>query len=314
MKRVSINQGVIDPKFLHIKEVVGGAFKNEYQLQIKNELFDGSIFMFHQEKFKILILDLKVNQDITFDIYSAQAFDFSVFCFADEVSYFKDQSDLLKFSTAHGLVFLKQEEKVSFTYHKGDALKCVSFYMNNDKINPKILDYIHQLHQFVFHKGDAHLLLWKKSTYNYHSLHPILLPDWFMAKGHELYIIIQNILLNVDIIDQNELFSTDEVEKAFEVKNKILSDLRTKPKIHQLQEELGISTSKLEAVFKHLFDHTIYQFYQEKRIGVVKEDLKDQTKTISEIAYDYGFTNVHHLSKTFKDYYGMSPTVYRKNI
>lgn len=44
---------------------------------------------------------------------------------------------------------------------------------------------------------------------------------------------------------------------------------------------------------------------------MVKEQLADSDKSVSEIAYDLGFKYPHHLSRLFKKVVGVSPNKYR---
>lgn len=52
----------------------------------------------------------------------------------------------------------------------------------------------------------------------------------------------------------------------------------------------------------------------EIRHYLAAELLRNQKLTISEIAYALGFTNLSHFSNSFREFYGISPTEYMKNI
>jgi AraC-like DNA-binding protein len=46
---------------------------------------------------------------------------------------------------------------------------------------------------------------------------------------------------------------------------------------------------------------------------IAAEMLKEKNKTISEVAYDSGFSDPAYFSKTFKNYFGVTPTEYINN-
>jgi AraC-like DNA-binding protein len=76
--------------------------------------------------------------------------------------------------------------------------------------------------------------------------------------------------------------------------------------------ELGISQVQLTRLFKHEFQTTPSAYAANLRMDKVKLMLVNSSLTLAQIAEQCGFTDEHHLSKSFKKTYGMNPSSYRK--
>ena len=81
----------------------------------------------------------------------------------------------------------------------------------------------------------------------------------------------------------------------------------------QLTEKYGLNKNKLNSLFKELYHETPYQFFKNKRLSKIKDILTQKTESLTSIAYDYGYTDVNHLSREFKNKFGLSPTAYIEN-
>ena len=82
-----------------------------------------------------------------------------------------------------------------------------------------------------------------------------------------------------------------------------------------LSKELSHSLNKEYSVISKAFSKkegiTIQQYLMKQRIEKVKEYLDYNQKTISEIAFELGFSSVAHLSTQFKKLTGISPSEYK---
>ena len=76
--------------------------------------------------------------------------------------------------------------------------------------------------------------------------------------------------------------------------------------------ELGISQVQLTRLFKLEFQTTPSAYAANLRMDKVKLLLVNSSSTLAHIAEQCGFTDEHHLSKSFKRMYGINPSSYRK--
>lgn len=80
-------------------------------------------------------------------------------------------------------------------------------------------------------------------------------------------------------------------------------------------EELAIlnnqSLSTFKREFKKIYHASPATYLREKKLEKSKELLISADLRTTEVAYECGFSNVSHFSKTFKNKYGISPTLFK---
>lgn len=81
-----------------------------------------------------------------------------------------------------------------------------------------------------------------------------------------------------------------------------------------LERKIGKSYSSLSTLFSKSEGRTIEKFAIQQRIERVKELLVYGEKTISEIAWELGYSSAQYLSNQFKSETGLTPTQFRKMI
>ncbi len=81
-----------------------------------------------------------------------------------------------------------------------------------------------------------------------------------------------------------------------------------------LEHQLHKSYSSLSSLFSKVEGRTIEKYVIQQRIERVKELLIYGEKTISEIAWELGYSSAQYLSNQFKSETGLSPTQFRKLI
>ncbi|GAA4509309.1 hypothetical protein GCM10023172_42600 [Hymenobacter ginsengisoli] len=79
-----------------------------------------------------------------------------------------------------------------------------------------------------------------------------------------------------------------------------------------LSQRLGRSYGHLSHLFRVVEGSSLEHFIMAQRIARVRELLADTQLTISRIAQQQGFSSLGHLSRQFRRYTGLTPTVYRQ--
>jgi predicted ATPase/AraC-like DNA-binding protein len=82
--------------------------------------------------------------------------------------------------------------------------------------------------------------------------------------------------------------------------------------VNQLYDAVSMSQMQVYRRLKATADLTPSQFIRRYRLQKGKELLKSTDKTISEIAYEVGFTDPNYFSRSFQKEYKTSPRAYRK--
>jgi AraC-like DNA-binding protein len=65
-------------------------------------------------------------------------------------------------------------------------------------------------------------------------------------------------------------------------------------------------------IFKTITDSTIFDYINFLRVRYAVEKLKHKNNSILEIATECGFSSATYFNRVFKNFFGCSPSVYRK--
>lgn len=106
--------------------------------------------------------------------------------------------------------------------------------------------------------------------------------------------------------------SLQDVARQFAVKELLLSHIYgNAPTLKEIAQEVHISPSKLKADFKALFGQSIYQYYLSKKMEIAKALLSGPKRTVAEVGYELGYTNISQFSAQFKKQVGINPSQYQ---
>lgn len=83
------------------------------------------------------------------------------------------------------------------------------------------------------------------------------------------------------------------------------------PSVAWCAGELNLSANYFGDLIKKETGKTAQEYIQSKVIDVAKERIFDQSKSVSEIAYELGFKYPQHFTRLFKQKVGQSPNEYR---
>ncbi len=146
------------------------------------------------------------------------------------------------------------------------------------------------------------------------------LPKPFSIK--ELLLRINNILRTKQQIREklkvsNDLYapdvhisSVDErfLKKALDIIEAHIEDCDYE--VIQFCADLGMSRTNLHRKLKAITGQSTTEFIRNTRLKRAALLLKNNAGTVSEIAYQTGFTNLSYFTKSFKDLYGVTPSEY----
>ncbi|MCM4154962.1 AraC family transcriptional regulator [Gramella sp. AN32] len=109
-----------------------------------------------------------------------------------------------------------------------------------------------------------------------------------------------------------------DLKKINQVIYTIENNLEELGNISEMARVVDISEAKLQEGFKILFNQTVNEYIQTKRLERAMNLLLHTNKSISEIVYAVGLNSRSHFSKIFKQRYNVSPKIVRasrqKNI
>ncbi len=108
-----------------------------------------------------------------------------------------------------------------------------------------------------------------------------------------------------------------EIDKTFMTKFRKLIEERlidTDLNVDEIGKNLGLSRVQLYRKIKSLTNYAPNELVRIIRLKAAEQLLINSEKTISEIAYDTGFSSPSYFTKCFKEYFNESPTEYLKRI
>ncbi|HLZ88518.1 MAG TPA: helix-turn-helix transcriptional regulator [Puia sp.] len=102
-------------------------------------------------------------------------------------------------------------------------------------------------------------------------------------------------------VKKNDLESMQHVEHI------LSSKLEGFPSLESLAQEVFMSTSKLKNLFKQVYGHTLYDYYNKSRLQRAKDLLITGQCSIKQAGSEIGFSNLSHFAKAFRKEFGILP-------
>jgi len=92
----------------------------------------------------------------------------------------------------------------------------------------------------------------------------------------------------------------------------IEANYKQKLAVEGLAGRVFLGRRTFERRFRNATGNTILEYVQRVKIEVAKKSLETGRKSISEVMYDVGYTNINAFRKVFRMYTGMSPQEYKE--
>ncbi|GAA4800518.1 AraC family transcriptional regulator [Olivibacter ginsenosidimutans] len=129
-------------------------------------------------------------------------------------------------------------------------------------------------------------------------------------KAEEL---VCRLLMELEKRDEKHLYALNskDIQVLYKIKEQMLEHLDCPPLITDLASYAHMSPSKLKRLFKQIFGNSIFRYYQEFRMKEAARLLREK-RSVSEVGYHLGFTNLSHFANVFEQHMGMKPRDYLK--
>lgn len=103
-------------------------------------------------------------------------------------------------------------------------------------------------------------------------------------------------------------------KKIFQFKEIINAHICSSLSIEELAQLTNQSLSSFKKTFKQIYNDTPNNYLIDKRIEKVAELIPLSEDSLSNIAFDCEFKTLAHMSRVFKNKYGISPSKFRENF
>ena len=112
--------------------------------------------------------------------------------------------------------------------------------------------------------------------------------------------------------DPGRYISPDQAKTIKEIKEYLTSNLDKHISLTELSAKFHISLTAMKSSFKEVYGQSIGKYIRNYRLQTGAELLISTKMRIIDIACAVGYTNASKFSEAFSDYYGISPSQYRK--
>ncbi len=128
-----------------------------------------------------------------------------------------------------------------------------------------------------------------------------------------LSVIVRNISDKFNHTDNNVIINDSRIDQILNhIRQNVYDNNLTK--INYMADKFNMSQSSISSYFKKVTGESIHQYVTKYKMKLVEYRLLHTEFTIAEIAYQLGYTDESHLTKTFKKHFSMSPKQYRKKL
>ncbi len=136
----------------------------------------------------------------------------------------------------------------------------------------------------------------------------------FIMMGHLLQLV--GVLIRYGDFNTRFDYMSSQMEKEHELLSKVNDYIFTNYQegitLTSAAQFLGYSEFHFARQFKRYTGVTFKQYLMHYQISMAKEDVVDGELTIVEVADKHGFNSVKTFNRVFKAYYGLAPTIYRR--
>ena len=113
--------------------------------------------------------------------------------------------------------------------------------------------------------------------------------------------------------DKKEKKDKKEEKQMKEVLQYIENHIKDDIKIEELAKQMALSVSRFHFNFVKATGIPPREYILRRKIESAKNDLWSSDRTVTEIAYEYGFSSSQYFATVFKRFCCMSPLDYRCN-
>jgi len=108
--------------------------------------------------------------------------------------------------------------------------------------------------------------------------------------------------------------SAGDMGRIADVQKIVDANLADPPSLAELAKMTGLNKFKLKIGFKEMFDSTIYEYARRERMNWAKSLMDSGNFSVSETAWEVGYTNVSHFIACFKKHFFISPGQYISKV
>jgi len=114
--------------------------------------------------------------------------------------------------------------------------------------------------------------------------------------------------------EENLVLATARDERIQSILNYIDKHIMDKHllTVHNIAEEFNINKNYFNQYFRKAIGSPFKKYIQSYALNLIAYRLVHQNGTLSQLAFDFGYSDESHLSNTFKTHFGQTPSAFKK--
>ena len=105
-----------------------------------------------------------------------------------------------------------------------------------------------------------------------------------------------------------------DIERVHHARELFSRDFQNPPKLLDLARAVGLPHPKLNFCFREVYGTTVFGYLREMRLNKAKSLLDEGRMNVTEAAYSVGYSSLSHFAMAFKDYHGVAPGNYLREL
>jgi len=105
--------------------------------------------------------------------------------------------------------------------------------------------------------------------------------------------------------------SREDRSRITHARDILVSHLQFPPSLNALAHDIGMSHARLTRGFKKLYGCTVFEYLRNERLNYGRTLLEGNRLSITEVAFEAGFSSSSHFTAAFQRRYEVSPSDYR---
>ncbi len=98
------------------------------------------------------------------------------------------------------------------------------------------------------------------------------------------------------------------MQKVRDAREILLADLHTtRLRSARWRRQAGLNEFKLKSGFRKMFGRPVFSYLKEHRLEKAGELIRGGGKSVTEVAYETGYSTLQHFSNEFRKKFGVNP-------
>ncbi|MFP4232057.1 MAG: helix-turn-helix transcriptional regulator [Spirochaetaceae bacterium] len=103
-----------------------------------------------------------------------------------------------------------------------------------------------------------------------------------------------------------------DLERIHQARELITERSADPPSLHEIAAAVGVNCNKLKYGFRETFGTTVFGYVRNLRLEEARHLLDEGGRSVTEVAFEVGYSSLSHFARIFKQTYGTSPHYYAR--